>query len=192
WTELNGTRLKLGPFAGIVTDDHDGAPGRGESHAPGRDKSHALGPGELCVRGSRVLVGTGTQPVQLGDVQPHGKRQMPAADWARGLRLGAAGGVLGGVDILRRPGGVASSRSRAGLRCWFAVHRRARLPRPPPLPPTLLPALPPHALRRSCPSAAWLSPLTKRREIGGFAKRGGVRGASLPARRPGFLRRRGA
>src|SRR5262249_47892632 len=95
WTELNGTRLKLGPFAGIVTDDHDGAPGRGESHAPGRDKSHALGPGELCVRGSRVRVGTGTRPVQLGDVQPHGKRQMPAADWARGLRLGAAGAVLG-------------------------------------------------------------------------------------------------
>ncbi len=79
WTELNGARLKLWPFAGIVTDDHDVVPG----------------PGRLCVRGSQVLVGTGTQPVQLGDVQPHGKRQMPAADWARGLRLDASGAVLG-------------------------------------------------------------------------------------------------
>jgi methionyl-tRNA formyltransferase len=79
WTELNGARLKLWPFAGIVTDDHEVVPG----------------PGRLCVRGSQVLVGTGTQPVQLGDVQPHGKRQMPAADWARGLRLDTSGAVLG-------------------------------------------------------------------------------------------------
>ena len=95
WTELNGTRLKLGPFAGIVADDHDGGPGRREPHAPGRGEPAALGPGELYVRGSRVLVGTGTQPVQLGDVQPHGKRQMPAADWARGLRRDGSGAVLG-------------------------------------------------------------------------------------------------
>jgi methionyl-tRNA formyltransferase len=95
WTELNGTRLKLGPLAGIAADDHDGGPGRGEPHAPGRGEPHAPGPGELCVRGSGVLVGTGTQPVQLGDVQPHGKRQMPAADWARGLRLDGSGAVLG-------------------------------------------------------------------------------------------------
>jgi methionyl-tRNA formyltransferase len=79
WTELNGIRLKLGPFAGIVADDHDGTPG----------------PGELRVRGSRVLVGTGTQPVQLGDVQPDGKRRMSAADWVRGLRLDGSGAVLG-------------------------------------------------------------------------------------------------
>jgi methionyl-tRNA formyltransferase len=79
WTELNGIRLKLGPFAGIVADDHDGTPG----------------PGELRVRGSRVLVGTGTQPVQLGDVQPDGRRRMPAADWVRGLRLDGSGAVLG-------------------------------------------------------------------------------------------------
>jgi methionyl-tRNA formyltransferase len=34
-----------------------------------------------------VLVGTGTQAVRLGDVQAFGKKQMPAADWARGVRL---------------------------------------------------------------------------------------------------------
>jgi methionyl-tRNA formyltransferase len=31
-----------------------------------------------------VLAGTGTAPVELGDVQPPGKRPMPAPDWARG------------------------------------------------------------------------------------------------------------
>ena len=34
-----------------------------------------------------MLVGTATAPVQLGEVKPFGKRQMAAADWARGLRL---------------------------------------------------------------------------------------------------------
>ena len=36
-----------------------------------------------------VLVGTGSQPVRLGDVQAPGKRRMTASDWARGLRSGA-------------------------------------------------------------------------------------------------------
>ena len=71
WTELAGARLKLGP-AGQPGTPRDGAP---------------LAPGELRVERSRVLVGTGTDPVVLGDVQPHGKRPMAAAAWARGLRL---------------------------------------------------------------------------------------------------------
>jgi methionyl-tRNA formyltransferase len=56
----------------------------------------ALAPGEVLVERRRVLVGTGTGPVELGDVQPPGKRPMPAVDWARGARpepgtrLGAA------------------------------------------------------------------------------------------------------
>jgi methionyl-tRNA formyltransferase len=78
WTELDGTRVKLWPFAGPAGQD-----------------AETLAPGQLRVLGTRVLVGTGTQPVQLGDVQPHGKRRMPAADWARGLRSGPAGAVLG-------------------------------------------------------------------------------------------------
>jgi methionyl-tRNA formyltransferase len=77
WTVLDDTRVKLWPFAGIGADDQD------------------LAPGQLTVRGSVVLVGTGTQPVQLGDVQARGKRRMPAADWLRGLRLGPSGAVLG-------------------------------------------------------------------------------------------------
>jgi methionyl-tRNA formyltransferase len=34
-----------------------------------------------------VSVGTGTSAVRLGEVQPVGKRPMPAADWARGARI---------------------------------------------------------------------------------------------------------
>ena len=36
---------------------------------------------------SGVAVGTATTDVELGTVQPPGKRPMPAADWARGARL---------------------------------------------------------------------------------------------------------
>jgi methionyl-tRNA formyltransferase len=78
WTVLHGARIKLWPFAGIA-DDPGARPG----------------PGQLRVLGPQVLVGTGSQPVRLGDVQPHGKRRMPAADWARGLRLDESAAVLG-------------------------------------------------------------------------------------------------
>ncbi len=50
-------------------------------------------PGELRVERGAVYVGTGTVPVRLGDVQPQGKRRMPAADWARGLRADSAAGL---------------------------------------------------------------------------------------------------
>ena len=72
WTNCGGSRLKLGPVT---------LPGAADA-APG-----CLGPGELLADHQRVLAGTGTTPVQLGEVQPQGKRRMPATDWARGLRL---------------------------------------------------------------------------------------------------------
>ena len=50
----------------------------------------SLAPGQLRVERAAVYVGTGTVAVQLGDVQPQGKRRMPAADWARGLHADAA------------------------------------------------------------------------------------------------------
>jgi methionyl-tRNA formyltransferase len=77
WTTLNGASLKIWP----VTKETVAGPG-----------TAAPGPGEVVIAGVRVLVGTGTRPVQLGDVQPEGKRRMPAADWARGIR--SAGPVL--------------------------------------------------------------------------------------------------
>jgi methionyl-tRNA formyltransferase len=76
WTELDGLRLKLWPVTLASVD------------AP------PLAPGEVRTLRDRVLVGTATVPVGLGDVQPHGKRRMPAADWARGARLGGRA-VLG-------------------------------------------------------------------------------------------------
>ncbi len=67
WTTLGDTRLKLGPVvpAGDVT----------------------LPPGQLELGRREVLVGTGTSAVRLGEVQPPGKKPMPAGDWARGARL---------------------------------------------------------------------------------------------------------
>ena len=70
WTPLEGERLKLGP----VRIDADGP---------------ELAPGEVAVAKSSVHVGTGTTPVRLGTVKAFGKKQMAAADWARGLRSAA-------------------------------------------------------------------------------------------------------
>jgi methionyl-tRNA formyltransferase len=68
WSTFRGDRLKLGPI-GLAT-------------APDR----RLPPGELRVERDRVLVGTGTEPVELGQVALAGKRPVPAPDWARGVR----------------------------------------------------------------------------------------------------------
>ena len=59
-------------------------------HPGGRRRAGVRRP-RAGARGARVdrnavYAGTGTVPVRLGDVQPQGKRRMPAADWARGLR----------------------------------------------------------------------------------------------------------
>lgn len=78
WTTLpDGARLKLGP----VRLRADLAP---------------LAPGQVEVTRTEVVVGTGSHPVQLGQVAPAGKRMMPAADWARGARL-PEGTRLGGA-----------------------------------------------------------------------------------------------
>jgi methionyl-tRNA formyltransferase len=68
WTSLDGDRVKLGPVK--LTDGEE-----------------SLAPGEVLVTKRGVLAGTGTRPVRLGEVQAPGKRRMPAADWARGLRV---------------------------------------------------------------------------------------------------------
>ena len=41
----------------------------------------------IRVERTGVLVGTASQPVLLGRIQPPGKKEMQAADWARGARL---------------------------------------------------------------------------------------------------------
>ena len=67
WTTFRGERLKAGPVS-LVPD------------AP------PLAPGRLEATKAAILVGTGTHPVALGEVQPQGKQRMGAADWARGVR----------------------------------------------------------------------------------------------------------
>jgi methionyl-tRNA formyltransferase len=78
WTDFGGARLKLWP----VTLTPPPAPGDLARPAA------SAGPGELRVERGAVYVGTGSRPVRLGDVQPPGKRRMPAADWVRGLHAG--------------------------------------------------------------------------------------------------------
>ena len=60
----------------------------GSSWGRSRSAEHAgLAVGQLLVDRQQVLVGTASTAVRLGTVQPPGKRAMPAADWARGVRL---------------------------------------------------------------------------------------------------------
>ena len=44
-------------------------------------------PGELLVTKNAVYAATVTSPVKLGLVRAHGKKEMAAADWARGVRI---------------------------------------------------------------------------------------------------------
>jgi len=70
WTTFRGERLKLLPVTPAV---------EGPSAAPGE-----IVPGRRTVH-----VGTASGPVELGTVQPHGRKPMAAADWARGVRIDA-------------------------------------------------------------------------------------------------------
>jgi methionyl-tRNA formyltransferase len=70
WTTFGAERFKLGP----VSPDPD---------------EETLAPGELRVTKRSVHVGTSTVPVRLGQVRPFGKKEMAAADWARGVEVPA-------------------------------------------------------------------------------------------------------
>jgi methionyl-tRNA formyltransferase len=74
WTTFRDARNKLGPLRLRGAND--------------------LTPGEIAATRDGVAVGTGSTEVELGTVQPAGKRAMPAADWARGVRI-APGERLG-------------------------------------------------------------------------------------------------
>jgi methionyl-tRNA formyltransferase len=68
WSMIGDLRVKVGP----VTVD---------------EGPNNLAPGVIRVERKGVHVGTGSQPVLLGQVQPPGKKPMNATDWARGARL---------------------------------------------------------------------------------------------------------
>ncbi|MGI8530837.1 MAG: methionyl-tRNA formyltransferase, partial [Geodermatophilaceae bacterium] len=67
WTTVGGERLRLSPVVPVTA-------------------AEGLASGELRIDRDEVVVGTATHGVRLGDVQPPGKRFMPAAAWIRGLR----------------------------------------------------------------------------------------------------------
>ncbi|MGW6444429.1 methionyl-tRNA formyltransferase [Lentzea sp. NPDC055074] len=69
WAEFRGERLKLGPVTPVA--------------------DVTLPAGEVLVERKRVLVGTATTAVALGEVQAQGKKRMAATDWARGVRIEA-------------------------------------------------------------------------------------------------------
>ncbi|OQO93776.1 methionyl-tRNA formyltransferase [Saccharomonospora piscinae] len=68
WARFRDQRLKLGP---VTVAEGEASPAQGE----------------LVLERRRVLVGTATAPVVLGEVQAHGKKRMAATDWARGTRI---------------------------------------------------------------------------------------------------------
>ncbi|MDI3315086.1 MAG: methionyl-tRNA formyltransferase [Mycobacterium sp.] len=69
WTLIDDLRVKLGPV-------------RVDAAAP-----KSLRPGEIHIDRHNVWIGTGSDPVRLGQIQPPGKKFMNAIDWARGARL---------------------------------------------------------------------------------------------------------
>ncbi len=83
WTTFRGERLKVGPFreVGAVPQSPPSSP---PSSPPA---SSTPGPQGLLVERGRVVLRTGSVQYVLGEVQPQGKRAMPAADWARGIRI---------------------------------------------------------------------------------------------------------
>jgi methionyl-tRNA formyltransferase len=90
WTDFESTRLKLWPVSPTASAAPDASSASGASAAA---PASSQAPGELRVERGAVYAGTGTVPVRLSDVQPEGKRRMPAADWARGLRADSAVGL---------------------------------------------------------------------------------------------------
>jgi methionyl-tRNA formyltransferase len=68
WTTYEGERVKVGPVTPVSAE---------------------LEPGLLEVAKDVVLVGAGAGAVRLGEVKPHGRKQMAAADWARGAHFAA-------------------------------------------------------------------------------------------------------
>ncbi|WP_029117013.1 methionyl-tRNA formyltransferase [Mycobacterium sp. URHB0044] len=72
WTMIGDLRIKVGPVSVLDDEATDRKP---------------LAPGEIRVERAGVLIGTASQPVLLGRIQPPGKKEMNAADWARGARL---------------------------------------------------------------------------------------------------------
>lgn len=101
WTDSAFGRLVLGPVDPAPVPDPPPADA---------ERGEELIPGQLRITKHRVLVGTGSTPVVLGTVQPTGRRPMPAADWARGVRPSSTA-MLGPRTPLDREAGTLEHES---------------------------------------------------------------------------------
>ncbi len=79
WTTFRGERLKVQPVVPVGAADLRAGP--------------PPEPGRLVVTTRATFVGTGSGPVRLGTVQARGRKPMPAADWARGVRIETGEGL---------------------------------------------------------------------------------------------------
>lgn len=79
YARLRGVTPEPGAFAFL---DGERFKVQSAREVPGEER---LAPGAVVLREKRVLVGTGTHPLELIQVQPAGRRAMLAADWWRGL-----------------------------------------------------------------------------------------------------------
>ena len=77
WTMMGEDRVKVGPVT--------------QASPEGSSPDH---PGHVVVTKRGVFVGTGTDPVQLGQMQVPGKKMMSASDWARGAQVHGDEGVV--------------------------------------------------------------------------------------------------
>ena len=77
WTMMGEDRVKVGPVT--------------QASPEGSTPDH---PGHVVVTKRGVFVGTGTDPVQLGQMQVPGKKMMSASDWARGAQVHGDEGVV--------------------------------------------------------------------------------------------------
>jgi len=70
WTTFRDERLQVGPVEALATRIEGAS-------------------GEVVASKHEVIVSTGSTAVRLGNVRPAGKREMSAAEWARGVRVTA-------------------------------------------------------------------------------------------------------
>lgn len=109
WTMFRGERLKIHPVTLALDADAPDAPDAADApgiengavtengavfkdgavtgNGSGSEKGAVIAPGEIVATKRAVRVGTASGAVQLGAVQPQGKKPMAAADWARGVRV---------------------------------------------------------------------------------------------------------
>jgi methionyl-tRNA formyltransferase len=93
WTTFRGERLKIYPVQ-LVPDAQGIENSNADATGAETLASASLAPGEVLATKRAVRVGTASGAVQLGEVQPQGKKPMNASDWARGVRV-EPGEVLG-------------------------------------------------------------------------------------------------